>query len=92
MTVIFHDCLRRLNGVRRKNMTEKKELIDRFCAFCEKGTPIPSSDGENYVICHKKGLVSGNYVCGAFIYDPLKREPKRKENKIEFEVVDINEN
>lgn len=73
-------------------MSERKELIDRFCAFCEKGTPIPSSDGESLVICSKKGLVSGDYVCGAFIYDPLKRDPKRKNKEIEFEVVDINEN
>ena len=73
-------------------MADKKENIDRFCAFCEKGTPIPSTDGENLVICSKKGLVSGGYVCGAFVYDPLKREPKRKTDEIEFEVVDINEN
>lgn len=75
-------------------MTAKKskvENIDRFCAYCEIGTPVPSSDGESLVICRKKGLVSAEFVCGAFRYDPLKREPKRKQTDMDFEVVKIDE-
>lgn len=74
-------------------MTEKntEETIERFCAFCEKGTVVPSPDGEPPVICKKKGLVSGRYVCGGFRYDPLKREPKRKETNTGYEPVKIDD-
>lgn len=75
-------------------MTDKminEDNIERFCAFCEKGTPIPSSERGGLVVCRKKGLVGGGYVCSAFRYDPLKREPKRKKNDAEYEVVNIDE-
>lgn len=68
------------------------ETMERFCAFCEKGTVVPSPDGEPLVICKKKGLVSGRYVCGGFRYDPLKRDPKRKETNKEYEIVSIDDN
>ena len=73
-------------------MTEKNnfgEDIERVCAFCEKGMPLPGKDGAMLVVCPKKGLVDGAYVCGAFRYDPLKREPRRRKTDIEFEAVDI---
>ena len=64
------------------------EEDDRCCAFCEKGTRVPSGE---LVICPKKGLVDGRYICGAFSYDPLKREPKRKNTELTCEFIDIDE-
>ena len=67
------------------------ERIEKYCAFCELGTPVPSQDGTNYVLCKKKGLVKETYVCRKFIYDPLKRDPKRKKELPEFEPVKLDE-
>lgn len=72
-------------------MTDKNgsDTLEKFCAFCEKGLPLPGKNGKTLVVCPKKGLVDGGYVCGLFRYDPLKREPKRRSSGIEFEAVDI---
>ena len=53
----------------------KKNLdIERVCACCEHAKPLP---GQDAVLCDKKGVVSGGFLCRRFIYDPLKRKPKR---------------
>jgi hypothetical protein len=72
------------------HMQDKKsiEKEDRLCAFCEKGTPVP---GGEFVICPKKGLVDEKFSCRSFSYDPLKREPKRKETDAFCEFVDIDD-
>lgn len=43
------------------------------CAYCAKGDV--ASDKIN-VLCMKKGIVSCDYSCRRFKYDPLKRVPK----------------
>lgn len=57
--------------------SNKKEFGDsdlpRICRFCEYATLI--SDEEN-VLCSKHGIVSVEYRCRKFSYDPLKRAPK----------------
>lgn len=73
------------------NKKSNPDNLDCFCGYCEYGTPVPSSDGEMLVICPRKGLVSADYVCKAFRYDPLKREPKRKSADAEYEFVKIDE-
>lgn len=50
---------------------EKK--IDPRCAYCRKGASI----GEDSVLCIRKGLVSPDWHCRSFRYDPLKRVPPR---------------
>ena len=41
--------------------------IEKFCAFCEFGTPVPGPDGEDTdVVCPKKGVVRATYVCRRF--------------------------
>lgn len=53
----------------------KKETdIERVCAYCEHAAPLP---GQDTVLCDKKGVVNGGYLCRRFVYDPLKRKPKR---------------
>jgi hypothetical protein len=50
----------------RKNM-------EPHCIYCEKGTQI----NEQEVACLKCGVVSVEYCCRKFRYDPLKRVPPR---------------
>ena len=58
--------------------TENEALIERCCAFCEFGTVITLSTGEEpNMICEKHGLVPRDHVCRSFRYDLLKREPKK---------------
>ena len=43
------------------------------CEFCEHAAII--NDDEN-VLCERRGIVSREYKCRKFVYDPLKRFPK----------------
>ena len=62
--------------VRKK--TGGEALIERKCAFCEFGTVITFSSGEELdMICKKHGIVPRDHVCRCFRYDLLKREPKK---------------
>ena len=47
---------------------------ERSCAFCRFAQPVTDRDE---MLCRKKGIVPGEYSCRAFIYDPLKRVPRR---------------
>ena len=71
----------------------KKEIeIEKVCAFCEYSAPAPADkEGNEYVICSKKGLVREGSVCRKFSYDPLKREPAEKHTLPETVAVDIDE-
>lgn len=52
---------------------KNKDNIEVFCKYCEKATPL-ATDGK--LVCAKKGVVSADYKCRRFVYDPLKRAPK----------------
>ena len=52
---------------------KNKDNIEVFCKYCEKATPL-ATDGK--LVCAKKGVVSADFKCRRFIYDPLKRAPK----------------
>jgi len=49
--------------------------IERFCAFCEHASPLID---ENDMLCFHRGVVGKRFTCRKFIYDPLKRKPRRK--------------
>lgn len=57
---------------------KKKQLeeldIAKKCAFCEhaSGTLTPDC-----MICKRRGVVSSEFHCRAFVYDLMKRHPKR---------------
>ena len=51
----------------KKNNTD----YSKVCLYCENATVL---QGENTVLCKYKGVVSEDYVCRKFVYDPLKRE------------------
>ena len=66
--------------------------IEKVCAFCEYAAPAPADkDGNEYVICSKKGLMREGSVCRKFSYDPLKREPMKRRALPETEAVNIDE-
>lgn len=48
--------------------------IDPSCEFCVHGRR--SSDGKA-ILCPKKGVMPLYHHCRKFVYDPLKRVPKR---------------
>lgn len=48
--------------------------IEPACLYCEHGAP--TQDGAA-ILCRKTGVVTPEYHCRRFVYDPLKRQPKR---------------
>lgn len=52
-------------------MLFRKDIEPR-CAYCAKANYRVN---EHEVLCRKKGVVSPEYHCRAFSYDPLLREP-----------------
>lgn len=48
--------------------------ISPACRYCAHGEC--SSDGKN-ILCPKRGVVTSEYYCRYFQYEPLKREPKK---------------
>lgn len=51
-------------------MKKKSDKYDHCCYCCEYSSPI--LDGESF-LCKKKGVVSPDFACSAFIFDPLKK-------------------
>lgn len=47
----------------------------KICATCKHALPLHSTDD---YICHKKGLVSCNYVCRHYDYNRLLKRPPQK--------------
>ncbi len=45
----------------------------KVCIFCENATVLK---GTGDILCKHKGIVSEDYVCRKYVYDPLKRQPK----------------
>ena len=56
-----------------KMKIRNKSSIETFCKYCEHATPLATG---NKLVCAKYGVVSEDYKCRKFIYDPLKRAPK----------------
>lgn len=57
-----------------KNKSTEYE-IERFCAFCEHASPLID---DTEMLCFHRGVVGKRFTCRKFIYDPLKRQPRRK--------------
>lgn len=60
-------------------MAQKKEYfgarIDPACEYCKFGTLAQTKTS---VLCSKQGLVDLKYSCKKWVYDPIKRVPKRQ--------------
>lgn len=58
---------------RKKTMFGK--TIEPACAYCEHGR---SATDPRMILCSKKGVVSPYFKCRKYIYDPLRRVPRRQ--------------
>ncbi len=47
------------------------------CRYCEKGVNVPV---ERRTMCRIKGVVSQDFVCSKFAFDPFKIQVKRLHN------------
>ncbi len=61
--------------------------INEICLYCENS--IPLMDGDDNVLCSKKGVVKEDHRCRKFSYDPLKRKPAPKINIPSPEALDL---
>ena len=52
--------------------------IDHACEYCLNGK---ITEDRKMVLCEHKGIVAPFYSCRKYVYDPLKRIPKRQ-NKL----------
>ena len=55
--------------------------IEPACIYCQFGRPAPDNV---MILCRKYGPVSPYYKCKKFVYDPLKRIPKRRPKLPDF--------
>lgn len=68
----------------KKQMTITKE--DFCCAICAHGTKAADSE---MILCSKKGVLSPDYKCRKFKYDPLRRVPKMMPSLPEYTFEDF---
>ncbi len=64
------NCLKGVNNLGKK--LYGKGIIPA-CAYCLKGKETVD---KTEILCTKKGIVSPDYSCRKFKYDPLRRVPK----------------
>lgn len=55
--------------------------IEPRCEYCKHGSL--SADGER-ILCPKKGVLTFDFSCKKFSYDPLKRKPQKGPKLPEF--------
>lgn len=70
--------------VRLKNVYNKS--LEPQCLYCRFGTA--SADGKS-VFCVKKGVMLPFSKCFRYKYDPLKREPYKEPQKLEYKKEDF---
>lgn len=69
---------------KRKLLNVKK--IERCCECCDKGTV--GEDGES-IFCPKMGVMEKHSNCKRFVYNPLKRVPKKMPSLPEYSKKDF---
>lgn len=50
-----------------------RKKTPKSCSYCVRGTKV----GTDQILCIKYGIVSCNYACRKFTYDPCKRIPRK---------------
>ena len=55
-------------------MSKKEKDAEKYCEYCRYAVTVSLTDD---MICEKRGIVSKDYSCRKFIYDPLKRMPRK---------------
>ena len=61
-------------------------IIEKKCCYCEYAAPIRETTG---YICKNKGVVSYNFTCKKFIFDPLKLSPSLPAKILDFSPEDF---
>jgi hypothetical protein len=51
--------------------------IKPMCIYCEHAKAAIGDD-DNHMVCRYKGVVTFDFSCRKYIYDPLKRIPRRR--------------
>lgn len=51
-----------------------RKNIARACAYCRYGATL----SEQEILCAKRGVISKDYSCRRFSYDPCKRVPAKQ--------------
>ncbi|MCL2095841.1 MAG: hypothetical protein FWH10_02930 [Oscillospiraceae bacterium] len=62
------------------------ENIEKRCCYCEHAAPIRETTG---YICRRKGVVSYNFACGKFAFDPIKLSPVLPARQLRFSPEDF---
>lgn len=57
------------------------QIIEKRCCYCESAFPIKDTNG---YICNKKGIVTNNFSCKKFAFDPLKLSPMLPAKTLQF--------
>ena len=71
------------DSVMSEKLTNVK--ITPQCMYCARGTTA----ADDTVLCPKKGVMQPCSSCRRFKYDPLKRQPDFKEEKMDFDPDDF---
>jgi hypothetical protein len=61
--------------------------VEPACRHCESEIQVMPSNGQ--VLCSRLGVVAADYHCKRYVYDPLKRIPKRKRPLPKFTPADF---
>ena len=59
--------------------------LPNICLYCEYASPLHNDEE---MLCRFKGVVSSEYVCRKFIYDPLKRRPMTRKPLLTLDILD----
>ncbi|HWP52183.1 MAG TPA: hypothetical protein VN626_10855 [Clostridia bacterium] len=60
--------------------------ITPSCSYCEYGT---FTQDQSAILCSRRGVVTPEYACRKFIYDPLSRVPKPQPKLTKFDPGDF---
>jgi len=52
----------------------KENDTPKCCEYCRYASTVAVTED---ILCEKKGIVAPDYSCRKFIYDPLKRTPRK---------------
>jgi len=68
------------------DMNKSENVIEKKCCYCEHAVPIRETSG---YICKKKGVVSYNFTCRKFSFDPIKLSPVLPAKNLQFSADDF---
>lgn len=63
---------------------KKDDDEDKVCEYCRRAIHVADTGD---MLCEKRGVVPGGFSCRRFVYDPLKRVPRRMKILIPDEII-----